>query len=198
MLTTSQVEVLIAAMPTPTHRLLTMLVAATGMRISEARSLTVDRLRLGAPASVMVDRQLLGAATSPAVPIRFGPPKGGRVGKPGDRRARRPGRRAGRASGRPAVRFLAEPAQYAGCPLNSRSLSDVWDTAAARAGIDTGQHRGWHALRHHHASRLIAAGVTPVAVQRRLGHSSASITLDVYSHLWPSDEKTILDALSTP
>jgi integrase len=25
-------------------------------------------------------------------------------------------------------------------------------------------------------------------VQERLGHASASMTLDVYSHLWPSDE----------
>jgi len=27
-------------------------------------------------------------------------------------------------------------------------------------------------------------------VQRRLGHSKPSITLDIYTHLWPDDEDT--------
>lgn len=45
-----------------------------------------------------------------------------------------------------------------------------------------------HDLRHSCASGLIAAGCDVVTVQRALGHSSASITLDVYSHLWPTAE----------
>jgi integrase len=35
---------------------------------------------------------------------------------------------------------------------------------------------------------LIHGGESVKAVQARLGHSSASITLDVYSHLWPDSE----------
>jgi len=35
---------------------------------------------------------------------------------------------------------------------------------------------------------LIAAGCDVVTVQRSLGHSSATITLGVYSHLWPTAE----------
>lgn len=47
-----------------------------------------------------------------------------------------------------------------------------------------------HDLRHFYASGLIAAGCDVVTVQRALGHSNASITLSVYSHLWPTAEDT--------
>jgi integrase len=40
-----------------------------------------------------------------------------------------------------------------------------------------------HSLRHTHASTLIAAGVDVLTVSRRLGHSSPTITLNVYGHL---------------
>ena len=43
-----------------------------------------------------------------------------------------------------------------------------------------------HKLRHSHASHLLAANVHPKVVQERLGHSSISITLDIYSHLMPN------------
>lgn len=45
-----------------------------------------------------------------------------------------------------------------------------------------------HTLRHTFASNLIASGCDVVTVQRALGHSQPSITLNVYSHLWPSAE----------
>ena len=45
-----------------------------------------------------------------------------------------------------------------------------------------------HDLRHFFASGLIAAGCDVVTVQRALGHSSATITLGTYSHLWPTAE----------
>src|SRR5262249_992019 len=41
-----------------------------------------------------------------------------------------------------------------------------------------------HALRHTHASSLIAAGVAILAVSRRLGHANPTITLGVYGHLF--------------
>src|SRR5262245_8658653 len=41
----------------------------------------------------------------------------------------------------------------------------------------------FHSLRHAHASTLIAKGVDILTISRRLGHSKATITLDVYGHL---------------
>ncbi|MFY9836533.1 MAG: tyrosine-type recombinase/integrase, partial [Xanthobacteraceae bacterium] len=42
-----------------------------------------------------------------------------------------------------------------------------------------------HDLRHSHATQLLAEGVHPKIAQERLGHSSISITLDLYSHVLP-------------
>ena len=47
-----------------------------------------------------------------------------------------------------------------------------------------------HKLRHSHASHMLAANVHPKIVQERLGHSSISITLDIYSHLMPNMQGT--------
>lgn len=68
-----------------------------------------------------------------------------------------------------------------GRPLSSSSLSARFRTVARRAGVDT----TFHALRHFYASSLIASGASVVMVQRALGHASASMTLNVYSHLFP-------------
>lgn len=40
----------------------------------------------------------------------------------------------------------------------------------------------FHDLRHFHASLLIDAGHSPVAVAERLGHPSPTVTMDVYAH----------------
>ncbi|MER7174585.1 tyrosine-type recombinase/integrase [Streptomyces mesophilus] len=49
----------------------------------------------------------------------------------------------------------------------------------------------FHDLRHFYASMLIASGADVKVVQHRLRHSSATTTLNTYSHLWPdSDEST--------
>ena len=42
-----------------------------------------------------------------------------------------------------------------------------------------------HDLRHAHATILLQQGVHPKIVQERLGHSSVSTTLDIYSHVLP-------------
>jgi integrase len=53
---------------------------------------------------------------------------------------------------------------------------------------------GWHQLRHHHASLLIAAGLSPVAVAHRLGHKDATETLRTYGHLWADDDDRMVSA----
>ena len=50
-------------------------------------------------------------------------------------------------------------------------------------------------LRHTCASLLIAQGASVKAVQAQLGHATASITLDTYGHLFPSEMDTIGDRL---
>jgi integrase len=41
----------------------------------------------------------------------------------------------------------------------------------------------FHDLRHSHATRLLLAGVHPKIAQERLGHSTITTTLDLYSHV---------------
>ncbi len=43
----------------------------------------------------------------------------------------------------------------------------------------------FHDLRHSHATHLLTSGVHPKVAQERLGHSTISITLDLYSHVMP-------------
>ena len=41
----------------------------------------------------------------------------------------------------------------------------------------------FHGLRHSHATQLLLAGVHPKVAQERLGHSTISVTPDLYSHV---------------
>ena len=52
-----------------------------------------------------------------------------------------------------------------------------------------------HALRHFHASALIAAGRDVVTVSRRLGHASPTITLSVYAHLFDNTDEAAATAI---
>ena len=49
-----------------------------------------------------------------------------------------------------------------------------------------------HDLRHSHASALINLGANPVLVAERLGHESPDITLKIYSHLFPNQQRDIV------
>lgn len=53
----------------------------------------------------------------------------------------------------------------------------------------------FHALRHSHASALIAAGLDVVTVSRRLGHGSPAITLSVYAHKFASKDTAAAEAI---
>lgn len=69
-----------------------------------------------------------------------------------------------------------------GTPVKPNSLTQaVRKFAKGRA-----QPMGLHALRHSHASHMLASNVHPKIVQERLGHSSVAITMDIYSHLMPN------------
>jgi integrase len=78
-------------------------------------------------------------------------------------------------------------------PWRRNAFGGVIRQARISAGLPDSV--SFHDLRHFYASTLIAAGCSIKAVQTTLGHSSAAMTLDVYSHLFPSDEERIRDAV---
>ena len=67
-----------------------------------------------------------------------------------------------------------------GEPLKPHTVSRAWQRVVVAKGLPR---VSFHALRHTHASMLIRAGVDILTISRRLGHSAAAITLDVYGHL---------------
>ena len=73
-------------------------------------------------------------------------------------------------------------------PAAPSTVNYAWLAARGKA-TPTEYHL--HDLRHFYASGLIAAGCDVATVQHALGHSSPSITLNTYTHLWPkSDDRT--------
>lgn len=73
-----------------------------------------------------------------------------------------------------------------GKPPMYHNVFHWWKKSLQAAGVDDFK---LHDLRHFFASGLIAAGATVPTVQRQLGHKSASVTLNTYSHLWPDAEE---------
>jgi integrase len=69
-------------------------------------------------------------------------------------------------------------------PLHQNSAGYLWGKTRDAANVAF----RLHDLRHFYASGLIAAGCDVVTVQRAMGHGSASLTLNTYSHLWPTAE----------
>jgi integrase len=68
-----------------------------------------------------------------------------------------------------------------GSPLSPDNLSRDWHRTCRLLGLPMVM---FHALRHTHASALIASGHDVVQVSRRLGHGSPVITLRTYGHLF--------------
>lgn len=52
-----------------------------------------------------------------------------------------------------------------------------------------------YGFRHSHATNLIKSGVPIKVVSKRLGHSNASTTMNVYWHLFSDDENQVIDIL---
>ena len=69
-----------------------------------------------------------------------------------------------------------------GQPLQPRSLTQAFVKFIAHHGL---KQIRLHDLRHSHATHMLAAGVHPKIAQERLGHSSVSVTIDLYSHVLP-------------
>jgi integrase len=72
--------------------------------------------------------------------------------------------------------------RYDGQPLQPRSLTHAFVKFISRHHLPRIR---LHDLRHSHATAMLAAGVHPKIAQERLGHSSVSVTIDLYSHVLP-------------
>lgn len=80
-----------------------------------------------------------------------------------------------------------------GKPMHGRNLTQrVLEPALKRAGI---RKVGFHALRHSYVSMLVNAGENIKFISKQVGHSSAQITWDIYSHLFPETEKEAVNRL---
>jgi integrase len=69
-----------------------------------------------------------------------------------------------------------------GSPVNPVRFSKQFEREVKAAGLP---HIPLHGLRHTWATVALSAGVHPKIVSERLGHSTISLTLDVYSDVLP-------------
>ena len=180
-MTESQLAAIVEHMPRR-HQALVIMAAGTGLRQGEIFGLTVDRLDLERR-TVLVNRQLINV--NGREPF-FAPPKS---------------QASVRVVPLPSIvvealraHLCAHPSKTlvftnsAGAPLRRSAFWTEWNRALKQAGVPAIR---FHELRHYYASLLIRHGESVKTVQARLGHASASETLDTYSHLWPdNDERT--------
>src|SRR5262249_40664784 len=80
-----------------------------------------------------------------------------------------------------------------GGPQAPDSFGSRWGKLARSLGFPG---IGFHALRHTHASMLIAHGVDVVTIAKRLGHASPTITLNTYAHLFTKDDSKAAAAIN--
>lgn len=166
-------------------RLLVLFLAYTGLRWGEVAALRVSRLDL-------LRRRIIVAES--VTPIRgvmvWGTPKGH------ERREV------------PLPQFLARELEAhiagldaaalvftgpRGAVLRSTTFRDAALAAAAKRVGVPGFHP--HEFRHTAASLAIASGADVKVVQQMLGHKSATMTLDLYGHLFPDRLDVVADAL---
>jgi integrase len=84
--------------------------------------------------------------------------------------------------------------QHEGEPVSPRSFTKAFLARVKQTRLPP---IPLHSLRHTYATLALQAGVHPKVVSERLGHSSVSITLDVYSHAIPAMEETAAALVAT-
>lgn len=79
-----------------------------------------------------------------------------------------------------------------GSPINIDYLSREFGRLVKKLDIP---YVRFHDLRHTHATLLLQQGEHPKIISERLGHSTISITMDIYSHVMPNMQKEATDKL---
>ena len=77
---------------------------------------------------------------------------------------------------------------------NNRTLQTRLRTHFKRADVPN---IGFHGFRHTHASLLLNSGIPYKELQHRLGHSTLSMTMDIYSHLSKENAKKAVSFYET-
>jgi integrase len=81
-----------------------------------------------------------------------------------------------------------------GTSLSTHNLTNrSWKPLLKKAGLP--ESTRFHDLRHTCATLLLTKGVHPKIVQEMLGHSSITITLDLYSHVLPDMQEKAVSAM---
>jgi integrase len=93
--------------------------------------------------------------------------------------------------GAPVVKWLF-PSEV-GTMLDGRNVRRALARLAGQSGLGRGL--GPHDLRHTFGSQLIAAGKSPVYVQRQMGHASLATTVDLYGSGLPLEDRAGVDVL---
>jgi integrase len=158
------------------------LLASTGLRVSEAIALRWMDLELDGQPCLWVRRSVVG----------------GVIGAPKSRFGRRcipldstlATQLVAHRDPRSGEEGLVFPSAT-GTPLNPNNVRHrVLTPAVGRAGLSG---IGFHAFRHTCASMLIERGLSPLRLQRWMGHHSAAYTLDTYGHLIDAELAPALD-----
>ena len=178
-LSREQLEMLLRVIPRR-HRVFFQLLAATGLRVSEAIALQWRHIELD--------------GSSPHIKVRRGIVRG-KLGPPKTRHSKRDvpishalvlelrkHRLKSEWGGDDELVFTAT---NGACVHVGNLRRRVLKPAAEEAGVAWAA--GFHSLRHTCASLLFAEGRNAVQVQRWLGHHSAAFTLSTYVHLLDGD-----------
>ncbi|GAA1733073.1 site-specific integrase [Microbacterium paludicola] len=153
-----------------------------GLRLGEAAGLQLEDVNfLGR--TIYVRRQVQGAThkTAELVPPKYGSERA--IYVPADLMATLSRHVAAEGVTAPDEQIFVTPL---GRLWHRNNAGDEWRRIRAAVGLPSDV--TLHTLRHTYASNLIASGCDVVTVQRAMGHAQPSITLNTYSHLWPSAE----------
>jgi integrase len=76
--------------------------------------------------------------------------------------------------------------------MSPNGLSRDWGNFVRAQGLPS---VSFHGLRHSHVSALIASGVDPLTISRRIGHANVSTTTNVYGHLFKQTDTIAATAI---
>jgi integrase len=167
------------------HRLLLEVLAATGLRISEAIALQRLHVQLDVPAPELCVRRAI---------------VNGRIEPPKTKYGRREIRLPVSLEQKLRAHLAAQPGQGCtailfpndvGAPLDPSNLRPrVLKPLVKEAGAPWA---GFHTFRHTFASLHLSRGTNLLQLSRALGHHSPAFTMTRYTHLLPGDEAPALE-----